>query len=258
MHGRPNGRWVRVLELLAGYPITTTLAAMRYHHLRHHRHNGTLLDPYFRAGASHRLWPATLARLRGLVVPIAWIVRAYVGCLALRWPGLRNGYGRIFLGERSRTDLREHREIAECLRAEPGQALFFVALVPIAVAFPAAFVVGYALPLLLAGLCNANRVVAEHEHILGIDHSEAGIVATTRTHRGGLWTRLVLFPRHIGLHTMHHLHPRASNGSLPALQRWYEARWAERAEAAKADASDPTDASLSGAGPNPDRLGAPS
>ena len=237
MQGRPSGARARVLELLAGYPITTTLAAMRYHHLRHHRHNGSALDPYFKAGASHRFWPATLARLRGLVVPPAWIARAYVGCLALRWPRLRNGYGRIFLGERSGDDLREHREILDCLRAEPGQALFFLALVPIAVVFPAAFLVGYALPLLLAGLCNANRVVAEHEHIAGIDHSEAGIVATTRTHGGGFLTRLVMFPRHIGLHTMHHLHPRASMDSLPALQRWYEARWSERAAATNADSS---------------------
>src|SRR4051812_15572514 len=39
-----------LLEMLAGYPIATSLAAMRYHHLRHHRHSGGPEDPYFRPG----------------------------------------------------------------------------------------------------------------------------------------------------------------------------------------------------------------
>jgi hypothetical protein len=84
----------------------------------------------------------------------------------LRLRGLRNAYGRILLGERSGTDLREHPEILRCLRAEPPQALFFLAVGMLALWHPAAVAVGYLLPLLLAGLFNANRVVAEHEHVI--------------------------------------------------------------------------------------------
>ena len=31
---------IRVVEVLCGYPIASTLNAMRYHHLRHHRDSG--------------------------------------------------------------------------------------------------------------------------------------------------------------------------------------------------------------------------
>lgn len=222
MKRQPSSTASRTLELLAGYPITTTLAAMRYHHLRHHRHSGTRLDPYFKAGASHRWGAALRARLRGLLVPPAWIVRAYVGCLALRWPRLRNAYGCIFLGDRSGDDLREHRELHRCLQAEPAQALFFMAVFALAWTFPQAVLVGYGLPLLLAGVFNAHRVVAEHLHVPMHDRLPSTIVATTRTHAGGWLSRALLYPRHIGFHTVHHLHPTAALLHLPALHAWYE------------------------------------
>jgi fatty acid desaturase len=220
-------RW---LELLAGYPITTTLAGMRYHHLRHHRHNGTALDPYFKAGASERIVPAVLGRARGLLMPAAWIVRSFVGSVALFVPGLRNVYGRVFFGDRSGADLRRHAELLACLRAEPGQAVFFVLLVPVAMAWPLAFAVGYALPLCLAGLCNANRVIAEHLHVPVADNSAATTLATTRTHTAW-WQRWLLYPRNIGYHAAHHLHPNAAMRQLPALHAWYLANEPLYAEA---------------------------
>jgi len=221
MKRQPPSAASRGLELLAGYPVTTTLAAMRYHHLRHHRHSGLALDPYFKAGASHRLLPALRARLQGLLLPPAWILRAYVGCLALRWPGLRNAYGRMFLGDRSGDDLRTHAELLRCLRAEPAQALFFLVVLGLALVFPQAVLLGYGLPLLLAGVFNAHRVAAEHLHVPVADRLPATVVATTRTHAGGWLSRTLLYPRHIGLHTVHHLHPTVAMQQLPGLHAWY-------------------------------------
>lgn len=221
MPRRPPTAASRWLELLAGYPVTTTLAAMRYHHLRHHRHNGTALDPYFKPGASHRLLPATLARLRGVLLPPAWIVRCYVGCLALGLPGLRNAYGRIFLGERGAADLRTHPELVRCLQAEPAQALFFLGVAAVALSQPAAVAIGYLLPLVLAGLFNGNRVVAEHIHVTLASSDAAQIVATTRTAPASWAARVLLYPRNIGFHTVHHLHPAVAMRCLPALHAWY-------------------------------------
>jgi fatty acid desaturase len=217
---RTSGIGWRVLELLAGYPITTTLVGMRYHHLRHHRHNGTALDPYFKAGASHRLAPALFGRLRGLLLPAAWIVRSGFGTLALAWPALRGPYARVFLGDRSSACRRGHAELKACLQAEPAQALFFLLLVPVALAWPLAFALGYALPLCLAGLCNANRVIAEHLHVPVQGNSAAVTIAITRTH-AAWWNRWLLYPRNIGYHVVHHLHPNASLRSLPDLHAWY-------------------------------------
>jgi len=218
---RPDSTQARWLQLLAGYPITTTLEAMRYHHLRHHRDSCMVQDPYFKPGASDRWWPALRARLQGLVLPPAWVLRSFIGVAALRWPALRNGYARVLLGDRSGRDLRDDAEIMQCLRAEPGQALFFVMVALIGVWFPTAVVFGYLLPLLLAALFNANRVVAEHRHVLVHDRDPATVRGITRDHTGGWVNRMLLYPHHIGYHTMHHLHPMVAWQNLPALQDWY-------------------------------------
>lgn len=213
----------RLLELLAGYPVTSTLPAMRYHHLRHHRHSGMPLDPYFKPGASSRPGPALIGRLRGPAMVAAWVVRPFFGCAALAWPRLRNAYGRVFFGDRSDADLTRHPEIVRCLRAEPAQAAFTLALVPVALLLPQAFLYGYLLPLLLAGLFNSNRVVAEHVHVRTADRAPSTIAATTRTHDWGIAGRLFLYPRNIGFHLAHHLHPTVAMEHLPALDAWYRA-----------------------------------
>jgi fatty acid desaturase len=211
----------RLLEVVAGYPITTTLAAMRYHHLRHHRHNGTARDPYLKPGASHRWWPAVAGRLRGLLLPPAWVLRAWFGCLALAWPALRDPYRRVFLGDTALVPPhdRDH-DLLACLHAERGQALFFLLLVPVALAWPLEFAVGYVLPLCIAGLCNANRVIAEHLHPACAPGRTAVPSASGRDHIGG-WLGWLLYPRNIGYHEVHHLHPEASMRSLPEIHAWY-------------------------------------
>jgi fatty acid desaturase len=211
-------RW---LQLLAGYPITTTLAAMRYHHLRHHRNSCMAQDPYFKPGASDHWWPALRARLQGLLLPPAWIVRSFIGSAALHWPALRNGYARVLLGDRSGSDLRDDAELLECLRAEPGQALFFLLVAVVAWIYPIEVALGYLLPLMLAALLNANRVAAEHRHVLVHDREPATVVGVTRDHTGGWANRLLLYPHNIGYHVMHHLHPAVAWHNLPALQAWY-------------------------------------
>lgn len=217
----PEPAQTRWLQLLAGYPITTTLAAMRYHHLRHHRDSCMAEDPYFKPGASERWWPALRARLQGLLLPPAWILRSFIGMAALRWPTLRNGYARVLLGDRRGRDVREDAEVLQCLRAEPGQALFFLVVALIGVWVPNAVVFGYLLPLLLAALLNANRVVAEHHHVLAHNRDPATVVGTTRDHTGGLLNRMLLYPHNIGYHTLHHLHPAVAWQNLPVLHDWY-------------------------------------
>lgn len=221
MRRQPDNWQAHLLEFLAAYPITTTLAAMRYHHLRHHRHPCTTLDPYFKPGASDRWVPAVVGRLRGLIVPFAWLLRAYLGCLAHMWPGLRNVYGHTFLADRSSRDLRDSLEIDRCVRAEWGQALFFAALLPLMAAFPGAGLYGYVLPLCLAGLLNANRLIAEHLHRPLADQRPATIGSCTYTHASNWLNDLLLYPRNIGYHVTHHLHPAAAMQCLPGLHAWY-------------------------------------
>ncbi|MDK2125505.1 fatty acid desaturase family protein [Parachitinimonas caeni] len=226
----PKGRlaaqpWAtRGLQLLAAYPIATTLAAMRYHHLRHHQGHGLPADPYFKHGASDHLLPAVLGRLRGLLLPLAWHVRPFFGCLVLLGLDWRVTYARVFLGDKSPTPLTSPQTVKElviCLRAEPAQVAFVLILMAIAWWSPKAFLLAYALPLAVAGLANANRVIAEHLHQPCLDTKTTTVLRTTRTHDWGVWGELLLFPHGIGFHAVHHLHPRVGMKRLAALNSWY-------------------------------------
>ena len=221
MRRRARERGAGLLQLLAGYPIATTLAAMRHHHLRHHRDSGMPTDPYLKVGVSHDMRRRNLARLRGLLLVPAWITRGFFGSLAIVSPGLRGPYARILLQDKSGRDAARDPRIAECLREEPLQALFWCGVAAVAWLFPAEVCLGYLVPLVLAGALNVNRVIVEHVHVPCADRNAATVMATTVTHDWGAAGRLILFPRNIGYHLVHHLHPQAALECLPGLDRWY-------------------------------------
>jgi fatty acid desaturase len=212
-------RLMPVLELLAGYPIATSLAAMRYHHLRHHRHSGGPEDPYLKLGISHHRGQRNLRRVLGLLLVPAWIVRGFYGSLALAVPALRGSYARWFLQDRSGRDVSGSAEVIRCLRSEPPQALLFVLAIAASVQYPQV-ILYYFVPLMLAGAINVNRVIVEHVHVACADRRAETILATTVTHDRGAWRRLFLFPRNIGYHQAHHLYPTAALNCLPALHAW--------------------------------------
>jgi fatty acid desaturase len=205
-----------LVELLAGYPITTSLAAMRYHHLRHHRHSGGAEDPYFKPGISHDRWRRNVRRVLGLLLVPAWILRGFHGTAALAVPALRSSYARIFLQDRSGRDVSGSAEVMRCLRSEPPQALLFAVLITTTFYYPV-ILVYYFVPLVLAGAFNVNRVIVEHVHVPCPDRRVESVLATTVTHDRGALGKLFLFPRNIGFHQAHHLYPTAALECLPAL-----------------------------------------
>jgi|GEM_PF-917672 len=217
----------RVLEVLVAYPIATTLEAMRYHHLRHHRDSGMASDPYFKPGASsdRKVW--LVQWLRGLLLMPFWSVRAPFGLCAYLLPSLRPAYARVFLQDRSRASaasLRESREVIACARAELGQVLFQVPLVTVFILWPAAMAWCFVLPATMTGLLASYRVLCEHHYEPTHERSTATILRTTRDHHLGLWGAVLFAPRNIGFHVVHHLHPQVAQEHLPALRRWYVAR----------------------------------
>jgi fatty acid desaturase len=221
---------VRLLELLCGYPLATTLDAMRYHHLRHHRDSGMPTDPYFKPGVGQSTSLYWLNVARGLMLMPFWSVRPWFGIAAYWSPGLRPAYARIFLQDRSDRaetglprDLVRSREVEVCAREEHGQAAFQVILLSLFWEAPGAFVVGYGLPVVGAGVLAAWRLLQEHRYEPASDRSLSTILATTRDHhlhRAWAW---LLAPHHIGYHVVHHLHPSVSLTALPALRAWYQA-----------------------------------
>jgi fatty acid desaturase len=211
---------VRAVEVLCGYPIASTLNAMRYHHLRHHRDSGMHTDPYFKAGPQNAAWRARNI-LRGLALPPFWSVRAIVGAMAAVAPALRNSYARVFLQDRTADDLCESPEVIECARAEWGQLVFQALVVALAVQFPSAVLWGYLVPVSIAGLLAARRVLIEHTYERVADRQIETIISTTNDNHLGLLGALGLAPRNIGYHIVHHIHPQVRLGALPRLRAWY-------------------------------------
>ncbi|PYT66914.1 MAG: fatty acid desaturase [Acidobacteria bacterium] len=213
---------IRLIELLAGYPIGTTVEAMRYHHLRHHCDLGLHNDPYLKTcvGESRlRFWIMTLRYF--LLVPL-WVLRGVIGAVAAYLPGLRGVYGRIFLQDLSGEDLTPSRELLACACEDRWQTLFYVC-VGFAVALrPAWMTAYYLLPLVVAGYLAGVRLLFEHVQKPSTERSRRAILHFTRHHHLGWMGKLLLTPHNVGYHLIHHLHPQASLGNLPKIQEWYE------------------------------------
>ena len=236
----PGGWRLAWVDVLAGYPITSTMMAMRFHHLRHHRDSCLPADPYFKRGihgARAGLLRGTLAHLQGLIITTFWTMRALLGAtLSFLGPAsqplqkrMLDVYRRVLLQDKGEATPASTAEALACARADRGQVAFFIASVALTIYWPP-LLIGYWLPLLIAGLLNAHRVIAEHRHVLRSDRSVASMLDTTVSHRGLAW-RIVFYPRNIGYHEVHHLYPTVPAALLPAVDGWWRDTVARRGEA---------------------------
>jgi len=212
---------IRLLEVLSGYPVATTLNAMRYHHIRHHRDSGMTTDPYFKRGFERYPALQLAYTLRGLLLIPFWAIRGLYGSCAYYLPALRNGYARAFLQDRTGTDLTESRELIQCAAEDRWQLLCHLLFVPVAAGWPLLFLYAYVVPALLAGLFAAYRLQMEHSNTPAFDRRLETIIDTTSDHNLRGLGRFFLAPRNIGYHVVHHLHPQVAWYALPRLRRWY-------------------------------------
>lgn len=217
----PKTPALRACEILAGYPIGSTINAMRYHHLRHHRENGLPEDPYFKPwiGSSRlRFW---LISLRYFLLLPLWVLRGLYGSMAAYLPALRNSYGRLFLQDRSVADLTNSAEIILCAREDCWQLLFHSCVLVPATAYAHWFLAFYAMPAVLAGYLAGYRLLIEHIQEPNHDRSFLTTIRSTRDHHLGLSGCLLFAPHNVGYHRVHHLHPQAALENLPKLSNWY-------------------------------------
>lgn len=212
---------VRFVEALSGYPIASTLNAMRYHHLRHHRDSGMPADPYFKPSVRGRPSMFLLIWLRHLLLVPVWTIRGPYGLLAVVFPKMRTSYARIFLQDRSGKDLTNDPEVATCAREELGQVLFQAALFAFTAHDPQTALYFYFAPVTVTGLFAGYRVLREHDYVPTTDRTIATILDTTVDHNLGPVGRIFFAPRNIGYHIVHHLHPQVALENLPRLRAWY-------------------------------------
>jgi len=213
---------VRVIEIISGYPIGSTVEAMRYHHLRHHRDLGFPGDPYLKSWVGRsktRLW---VMSLRYFALAPLWVVRGVYGCVAAYVPSLRNSYGRLFLQDKSGKDLTNSQEVIDCALEDRWQTVFYACVGLLFAIRPYWMMAYYIMPLVIAGYSAGYRLLVEHVQEPNQDRSPETTMRSTRNHHLGWIGRLFLAPHNVGYHLAHHLHPQAALENLPELQQWYE------------------------------------
>ncbi|CAE6703619.1 hypothetical protein R75461_06278 [Paraburkholderia nemoris] len=208
-----------LVDALAGWPIGSSIAAMRYHHLRHHRAVGTAQDPYLHRLAARGGWIRRAMMLRGALLPVWWPLRALTSPFALLFPTYRPFYARGFMQDRSRDDLRHHPEVIACAKRDLPHCAAYLLAIAAVVHWDLPFFGYYGLPWILGGIMNANRVLLEHDHETIADRSPETVWRMTRTFTLGWIGKLVLYPRNIGFHQVHHAYPALALEHLPAVHR---------------------------------------
>ncbi|MFK7825758.1 MAG: fatty acid desaturase [Oligoflexales bacterium] len=211
-----------IVEFLAGYPIASTIEAMRYHHLRHHLDTSQKTDPYFKEGIEKKIYLRVLMYLRSFLLVPFWMIRPIFGVLSFYHHGLRNFYGHVFLQDKSKNDLRKSINITHCINREFGQLAFQMLLGIVAFIFPIEIFYGYIIPVLITAFTNGHRVIVEHYHEAIPNRSPQILMKNTRDHGSKFIYRFLFFPRNIGYHRMHHLFPAVRQELLPELTRWYQ------------------------------------
>jgi len=117
--------------------------------------------------------------------------------------------------------LRNSLEVKDCARAEWGQIAFLLIVILLTYWFPVLMIAGYFLPVSIAGTLAARRLLLEHNYVAVKDRKVETIIKTTNDNHLGILGSLLLAPRNIGYHTVHHIHPQAGLSALPKLREWY-------------------------------------
>ena len=215
---------IRILEVLTGYPIATTLNAMRYHHLRHHKDSCMATDPYLKPIPSNYSLAFLINVIKSSLLIPFWLIRCFYGVIAFCIPFLRQSYAFIFLQDKSGKNVTNSKEVIQCAKEDIFQFLFFIGLftgVLYFFSFKILFLF-YIVPALITGCFSGYRVFKEHSYSQPVNNRKmATIIQTTKDHNLTGITRFFLAPRNIGYHIVHHLHPQVAWYALPELRKWY-------------------------------------
>jgi fatty acid desaturase len=219
--GRQPGALAVLVEALSGWPVCTSVEAMRAHHLRHHARTNQASDPYFQRFVR---WGVVKTFFALLVMVPFWAVRSVLGALSHLVPPLRPHYARLLLG-RDAADVEGTRaEVSRCAKSDVFVALTAAGLVTATALFPLQVAWGFWIPLVFTSAFNAVRAFEEHTTEEVPDGSREHVLRTPRDHSVGAVSRAFVYPHFIGLHRVHHLHPAAGLVHLRALDGWYRAQ----------------------------------
>jgi fatty acid desaturase len=217
---------VIIIEVLAAYPVGTTINAMRYHHLRHHKDSGMLEDPYFHHFKSFNKNHFIIKILRilvGFILIPSWILRSFIGGFCLLDTRLRILYARIFMEHKGEINNKDLDEIEQCCKEDIKQIIYLTILFfsIIKIAGLSLFFQLYIIPILLTGIVSYYRLLKEHTYTRVYNRELNTIIKTTNDHNTNSVFKFLLAPRNIGYHVAHHLHPQVGYRGLKKIRNFY-------------------------------------
>ena len=211
----------RLLEVMTGYPIGSTINAMRYHHLRHHKDSGMVTDPYFKKGVKEKKYLKHLFIIKAVVLALFWTFRGIYGTLAFYLPTMRTSYAKVFLQDKSNKEFRDNAEVIQCAAEDRWQLLFHLCVYSMLWWAPSVFLYMYLFPVMISGIFAGYRLMNEHNYEPTTDRKIETIISTTNDHHLKGILKFFLAPKNIGYHIVHHLHPQVAWYKLPELRDWY-------------------------------------
>tara|TARA_X000000368_G_scaffold307575_1_gene245614 strand:- start:851 stop:1798 length:948 start_codon:yes stop_codon:yes gene_type:complete len=229
-----KGVKIRLIEILTAYPIGTTINAMRYHHIRHHKDSGMGKDPYFHHFEDYKeknIFIRALYILIGIILVPSWIIRSFFGVFCLFSKRLRIVYARVFMEHKLDINTSDLREVHQCCKEDILQSIYFISFIVIIAVNPSYInhvIYLYLIPICIVGIISYYRLMKEHTYIVVHDRSTDSIINSTCDHNITGWTRFVLAPRNIGYHIVHHLHPQVGYRYLPDLRNYYRSMYPDQ------------------------------
>ena len=223
-----KGLKIRLIEILTAYPIGTTINAMRYHHIRHHKDSGMGKDPYFHHFEHYsqkNIFIRSLYIFIGIILVPSWIIRGFFGIFCLFSRRLRIVYARVFMEHKLDINKSDLREVYQCCKEDILQSIYFISLIVVIAVNPSSIehvIYLYLIPICIVGIISYYRLMKEHTYTAVHDRSTDSIMKSTYDHNITGWARFILAPRNIGYHTVHHLHPQVGYRYLPDLRNYYK------------------------------------
>ena len=215
-----------ILEYLVGYPVGSTLNAMRYHHLRHHKDNGMHNDPYFHHFENYEKNHILIKMINifiGFILIPSWILRSLIGGWCLLNKNLQIIYAKLFFEHKGELKPSDLDEIRECCKEDIKQASYLIIMFLIIFKIAGLNLIFqlYFIPILITGIVSYYRLMKEHDYTRVYDRKLSTVINITNDHNINNPLSFLLAPRNIGYHVAHHLHPQVGYRNLKKIRDYY-------------------------------------
>ena len=212
---------MRFLELVSSYVLGSSVNAISYHHLRHHKFTGLKNDPYIKlVKLPKNLKTIFIIFFHGTLFFPFIVLKSFMSLFAFKIKRVRVFYGKFFLLEKDLVDFKNSPEIVSCIKEDMPVGVLQVLIAVISYLYFPEIIYFYYLPITVTGILSTYRLISEHHYdFKEVDQDQ--MMSNTFDHHVSLFDQLFIAPLDVGFHYIHHLHPSAPFYNLRKIQSWY-------------------------------------